>query len=340
MAIQNGQTYYPFNPTEDVVSDRQDISAGLWSGGSGNLIRIYSSSTQLANTGDYYVDAYQADPLVAGTSTPEIQFSIAYGHKAGSGSLKLNDQYPTRAIYAQYKNVLLEPTDDYFTIGTSNAPSAFFINFSLDRIKQTIDPGNWQLSLYDTTAMVTRSFIDDSGQTVAAELGKSGRIFNVVPGTIAGGATSTTAVGLIYPDAGIIVLNPAATALSGSISSSVGGSSNTDSKSPMMLFGAINGAMTGSTAMGFIARNVENIASTHYFVRAKSAAFNFSNNPTFITGSLGDLLNQDMIKNPTVYITTIGLYNNNNELLAVAKLSQPLKKTFTNEALVRVKLDF
>lgn len=338
MAIQNGQTYYAFDPTEDVVSDRQDISAGLWSGGSGNLTAIFTSSTQVTNTGQYYVDAYQVNPASPGTSTPEVQFSIAFGHKAGSGSLKLNEQYPSRAIYSQYKNVLLEPTDEYFTIGSSNAESAYFINFSLDRIKQTIDPGNWQLSIYDAKAIVTRSFVDDSGQTVSAELGRAGRIFNVVPGTISGGVTSTTPVGLIYPDAGIIVLNPAATVLTGSVSSSNGGASNVDTSSPMIMFRAIHGAMTGSN--GFIARNVENIASTHYFVRAKSAAFNFSNNPTFITGSLGDLRNQDMIKNPTVYFTTIGLYNNNNELLAVAKLSQPLKKTFTNEALVRVKLDF
>ena len=48
----------------------------------------------------------------------------------------------------------------------------------------------------------------------------------------------------------------------------------------------------------------------------------------------------DFINNPQVYITTIGLYNDTNQLLAVAKLSRPLAKDFTKEALVRVKLDF
>jgi hypothetical protein len=91
---------------------------------------------------------------------------------------------------------------------------------------------------------------------------------------------------------------------------------------------------------GFIGRNEEEVASTHFFVRVKNQQFNFSNNPTFVTGTLGDLYWQTMIKNPTVFITTVGLYNDGNELLATGKLSQPLKKTFTREALIRVKLDY
>jgi len=47
-----------------------------------------------------------------------------------------------------------------------------------------------------------------------------------------------------------------------------------------------------------------------------------------------------MINAPQAYMTTVGLYNDNNDLLAVAKLSQPLLKDFTKEALVRIKLDF
>jgi len=47
-----------------------------------------------------------------------------------------------------------------------------------------------------------------------------------------------------------------------------------------------------------------------------------------------------MISQPTTFITTVGLYNDNNDLLAVAKMSQPLAKDFTKEALIRIKLDF
>ena len=47
-----------------------------------------------------------------------------------------------------------------------------------------------------------------------------------------------------------------------------------------------------------------------------------------------------MIDNPTTYITTVGMYNDAGDLLAVAKLSQPITKDFTKEALIRVKLDY
>ena len=43
---------------------------------------------------------------------------------------------------------------------------------------------------------------------------------------------------------------------------------------------------------------------------------------------------------PKTYITTVGLYNNNSELLAVAKLRQPILKSTSREALIKVKLDF
>ena len=45
-------------------------------------------------------------------------------------------------------------------------------------------------------------------------------------------------------------------------------------------------------------------------------------------------------KNPKTFITQVGLYNNSNELLAVAKLSKPLLKSYSKEAIIKVKLDF
>ena len=63
-------------------------------------------------------------------------------------------------------------------------------------------------------------------------------------------------------------------------------------------------------------------------------------NPSYISGSTGEVIFPYFINNPQSYMTSIGLYNDSNELLAVAKLSKPLNKNFTKEALVRVKLDF
>ena len=84
----------------------------------------------------------------------------------------------------------------------------------------------------------------------------------------------------------------------------------------------------------------ETISSDYIFTRARNSEFNYTQNPTFISGSTGEVIYDEFINNPQTYITTIGMYNDSNDLLAVAKLSRPLLKDFTKEALVRVKLDF
>ena len=76
------------------------------------------------------------------------------------------------------------------------------------------------------------------------------------------------------------------------------------------------------------------------FIRARNSEFNYSENPSFISGSTGEVVHNYFINNPQVYPTTVGLYNDSNELLATAKLSRPIQKDFTKEALIRIKLDF
>jgi len=96
----------------------------------------------------------------------------------------------------------------------------------------------------------------------------------------------------------------------------------------------------GSATQGFTLNSKEDLSSDFIFCRAKSQEYNYSSNPSFISSSTGAILFDSFIDNPTTYITTVGLYNDSQELLAVAKLSRPLEKDFTKELLVRVKLDF
>jgi hypothetical protein len=99
-------------------------------------------------------------------------------------------------------------------------------------------------------------------------------------------------------------------------------------------------AISASTAATFKLNSQETISSDYIFIRARNAEFNYTENPSFISGSTGEVVYDDFILNPQTYITTVGLYNDTNDLLAVAKMSRPLLKDFTKEALVRVKLDF
>lgn len=108
----------------------------------------------------------------------------------------------------------------------------------------------------------------------------------------------------------------------------------------------------------FKARSTEFVPSKHYFIRVKNSDFNYSNNPSFVyTGKnatdlyesgngpnrdywVGRIRHEDFVDDPKSYITTVGLYNDNNELVAVAKLSVPILKSFDTETLIKVKLDF
>ena len=98
--------------------------------------------------------------------------------------------------------------------------------------------------------------------------------------------------------------------------------------------------ISSSVSASFKLNSEETVTSDYVFVRARNAEFNYSENPSFISGSTGAVLYDSFINDPQVYITTVGLYNTNQDLVAVAKLSRPLLKDFTKELLVRIKLDF
>ena len=93
-----------------------------------------------------------------------------------------------------------------------------------------------------------------------------------------------------------------------------------------------------STALRF--RSEEDQTQINYFCRIKPKEANFSNNPTFVSGSKNKIRNTDMIGNPQTFISGIGLYNAMGQLVAVARLSSPLKKNFASEATIKVKLTY
>ena len=92
----------------------------------------------------------------------------------------------------------------------------------------------------------------------------------------------------------------------------------------------------------FSAKRQEEITSRHFFVRATAKEFNSTTNETFYTESVSGVKRvvPGLQKDPKTFITTVGMYNGDNELLAIAKLSKPIIKSKSREALIKVKLDF
>jgi len=341
---KNGRIYTRFDPAEDMISNQKEkVSRGLWSDGSGTLKTFHTSTVQAASTGAYYYDVHNT---VSTSADSKVQFAVAYGHKDGKGSVGTNEDTATKAIYSQYRNLVLSPGDTQFTFkaaaGSKNSDDIYAITIQRARIREKLDPGNWELNLSGSTTPTCR-LIDDSGATTDSSVNAAGRVFNIVSGSIADGVFASGSAeqyfGLVYPDLGILVLDPDALDKSCSLSTSrsVGIAEDNADK----FFKIVSGSgVTNSGAFGFVARNEEEVTSTHFFVRVKNSEYNFSNNPTYTSGSFGDFYNVDFFKDPKSYITTIGLYSDANELLAVAKLSKPLFKNFNREALVKVKLDY
>jgi len=339
---------------DDVVEnlDSDVVTAALFSENTGEISGMFTSSAQSQSSGEYYLDVYQKDPST--NTNQEIQFAVAYGHYAGSGSKP--PQYasvgftPSRAVYTQYANTLLNAGDSRFTVttphpnATANLDMFYAINFQRTRMKEKIDPGNWELHISGNTHPM--KLIDDS--TISdGTVTEAGRQYFIRSGTIDAGPLAGDAYhyGLVYPDMGVIILD--AKAISGSTGLNIDSQSFAYSSTAVTVsnnnttrfFEHLSGS--NDLNVGYLAaRNKETIHSTHYFVRVKNNEFNFSNNPTFTTGSQGTFVNASFFRDPKSYITSIGMYNDNNELLAVAKLSKPLLKTFSREALVRVKLEF
>ena len=365
LAAQGGSIttgiYKRFGEFDQITGKIEVVTTGLWSGDTGSLDEFSTSSlygtVQSYDSGsnlDYFVNVYKS-------GSADIQFAIAYGHKTGGGSRTLtawdNSKLASKATYAQYRSILLDQGDTDFTFysssaaGTYDSDSIYVINIARARYKETMDAGNWSLVLSGSRGITT--LIDDSGKKFSDADGKSGRVFYVGSGSLQLGTESGSLVnsltasngqgfGLFYPDQGLIVLNP--TAIENKIgtskdSGSVGGKSiytgvEREGKNQFLLYNAIKGGGD------FQARRTENVSTSHYFVRATNREFNFSNNPTFVSGSDGSFVESTFERDPKTYITTIGLYNDANEMLAVAKTSQPIAKSFDKEVLIAVKLDF
>jgi hypothetical protein len=96
-------------------------------------------------------------------------------------------------------------------------------------------------------------------------------------------------------------------------------------------------AISGSN--DFEARRTENVSTQHFFVRATNREFNYSNNPTYVNTD-GTFTEPTFESDPQTFVTTVGLLNDSNELIAVAKTSQPIVKSFDKEVLIKVKLSF
>lgn len=331
---------------QDLIISADSVTSTVWSGNAPTLSTFYTSSAQTGgNSGLFYYNIYQT---ASADSTAAVQFSVAYCDKLGSGSAYYNSLVagasPSRTNYGQYRTLVLGDENADFIFG--NFTSSYFYALTIDRAryKEALLPGTMtlelsgsagEIKLTDNSTAVSSVTFNDAGRVYQMVSGSAGTVFTDVNSN--GYTANSGSYGLFLPDVGLILLNGSALdgpTGGGGIALATGRSANTNNTNPTKLFNALN------LGANFTLNSKETLSSDYIFVRARNNEFNYSENPSFISGSTGEVIYSDFIENPTTYITSVGLYNNNNELLAVAKLSRPLKKDFTKELLVRVKLDF
>ncbi len=336
---------------EDFVVSAQAQTQTCWTNNLPTLTSFFTQSNQVAGeTGNYYVTVFDQNPT---GSAAAAQFEIAYGNSTGGGALAFNQTAapgvsPASTIFGQYRTLVLEDENSGFVFGGVTGSSIYALSIERAAYKQALFPGSLNLTLSSSigTGNNTLRLTDDSNMVNIPTYYGTMRAYQVISGSDgysynsgSGGSGYTTdsgSYGLFLPDIGTVLLNGDALDLNSAqgLNLSTITASNTNANNPLKLLGTIQ---SGSS---FGLNSEETITSDFVFIRARNSEFNYSENPSYISGSTGEVIYNYFINNPQTYITTVGMYNDSNELIAFANGSKPLNKDFTKEALIRVKLDF
>jgi hypothetical protein len=302
-------------------------------------------------------------------------------------------------VYGQFSQTLLGSRSKYFQLppdatasasGTSTPiDAALFVSFKRLFSRDQIKRETFAMRFYQSASYVDKAFGSTngdippaspsngvsnlytnsvSGSSIFTDIGSAdAKYFDVGGqyGYLVNASDRTKAVGLVYYDSGIVVLDVSKAVsgsqfVSGTIKSVsatgetvIGKSGRSNFIPDFVVSGSMDNILDhfcyarfgtgGNTSMTF--QNVTNINSSLIFCRAGADDFNFSTNPTYVNETTGELNIADNslpadTQEPFTYITTIGLYDNNEGLLAVAKLSRPVEKNPGRDLTFRVRLDF
>jgi hypothetical protein len=329
-------SYKQFDLAQDVASvvsainEVVYVSSSLFSNDLN--IKFYkniSSASAGFDLGGYFETVYDSSPT-SSLSTP--LFDMTYGFSTGSSfnvSVTSTSSFSEKIkIYRQMASALLGDPDATFTVNNSSQPECFFIMIKRNLMKDEVKKGSVSIILNQGTGQITGS---DNGAVTGFKQTVGG---DYAPLKFSGTGSE---VGQVWYQAGIIVIPdnlgyPTLPTWSGSVTLFQAQSS-----------GTINQLVDGLRrhVENFSFHNQTNLYSTVYFCRATNQEFNYSSNPTFVDSNKRiRVTSGSNILQTRTYITTIGLYDPNDNLLAVAKVNKPITKSPDNESVFRVRLDY
>ena len=270
---------------------------------------------------------------------------------------------------------IIDQDGDLIAAAQTKMRSVIFFNFSRLLVKDEIKKGSFSMDFcVDATYPHTHTEkvrIADTGAATSYKVNSPAGEYGILSASNLAGTPlaanspvdhDASAVGLIFYQAGIVAVTSSlflGVQTTGSSTPSIPAGLLASATHPKMRTtsgndtddSTINHLITGSTLNKLadsIRHRIANVQfnnttelnSSIYFCRANHNEFNYSSNPTYLNGSKIQVKGNDITAPPKAYVTTVGLYSADNELLAVAKLSEPLRKDPTNELTLRVRLDY
>lgn len=349
--------YEPINGQTDVATTRTLLHEVIPL--TGTIVSgTYGTFPNDSNVKNYSHGQFQSVydyPYLSSSANHIFDLSVGYDENSAlSGTSDRIQQNKKINMYNQMSQVLLGYTGSTNTVrkfesdlkldGVNSMNEVFFVNFSRLLTKDQVKKGSVSITLMTSSYVADGDLFDGgSGSITYSDAGvtDTGGTLNTVGGdygVLVDTANNLTG-GIVFYQAGIMVLT--ASALSGNF----GSPSNfyrSDSVDALLTGSAISGACDAlrQRIKNIQFNNTTEINSKVYFCRAPHNKFNYSSNPTYLSGGSIRVKNNTRSNPPLAYVTTIGLYNSSNELLAVAKLSEPLRKDPTNELTLRVRLDY
>ena len=357
------QSFKALDPMRDIVSTRQllheaiPITGAIVSG-------TYINDANIKNYSHGMFQSVYDYPYLSSSANHIFDLTVGYASNSSLSGTANKTQQPKKInLYNEMSQVLMGfdytgsvtqfDEDGDLSAGGAKLKECFFINYARLLNKDEMKKGSFNLELgtntYANAFAGKRVLLADTDGATEFKVNAAAGEYGILYATNAAGTTLKQSTGFSNKNikAGLIFYQAGVAVITGSIFASLLSSS--------VQFGAVTGqdvneVLTGSAISGacdnfrnrmynMSFNNTTELNSTVHFCRVDNKDFNYSANPTYLTASKISV-KEGVTDPPISYITTVGLYSPDNQLLAVAKLSEPLKKDPTEELVLRVRLDY
>ncbi len=358
----NASIFKSINGTDDISGPNSVVKTqGLFSCKDEQMLDYYTGSLS-SKSSKYYLTVYNNSDVEGNEFR---QFDIAFAHINGSGSTLFEDYYdlrPSRAIYKSIAMTCFETKNKITFKNDKNGDYFYVLSFNRDNMKHRLDPGNIQISLSPLSSSANQlintgsNCTSNQSSSLIYTLIDSSKDYNeyytgtqnirdyyhLVSGSLVDGIygdSESDSWGYVFPKLGLILLD--GVVMDQSCSFNTVTSSMINGENAYKMFLSISGSTSPNAVRqetgSFFARSSEYRLSETYFCRVGSNDFNYSSNPTY-SDSTGSFTIPGFLSSPVTFITTIGLYNEKRELLAIGKLPKPMLNMFSHEYVFQVRM--